>query len=66
MRDKRAGGQEYVAVVSKEPATGKFCLEKLSKPGEVLAEFASDMLCFGRSVNVFYCTFNKIFDIKAS
>ena len=54
MNDRRPDGGEYVAIVSKEPATGKFCLEKLSKSQEkILSEFASDMVCFGRQVKVF-------------
>ena len=48
MRDSRPDGGEYVAIASKEPATGKFYLERLSKPDEKLAEFAGDLVCFGK------------------
>ena len=48
IRDVRPNGGECIAVVNKDPATGKFQLERLSNIEGILAEYAADMVCFRR------------------
>ena len=48
IRDVRPPGVECIAVVSKDPTTGRFELERLSNIQGILGEYAADMVCFGR------------------
>ena len=46
--DVRPNGEECIAIVNKDPATGRFQLERLSNRKGILDEYAADMVCFRR------------------
>ena len=48
IHDGRPNAGECIAVVNKDPATGRFQLKRLSNIEGILVKYAADMVCFKR------------------
>ena len=48
IRDTTPNGEECIAVVIKDPATGRFQLKRFTKSEGILVQYTADMVCFSR------------------